>query len=91
VAVDVVDQLEVVQVEQQQGERTLEAGRALDLLADRHREVAVVPQAGERVGQRQPAGLLVQLHVVDATVAWLVKVRSVARSASSNGSPSSRS
>ena len=65
VAVLVVDGLEPVEVEHQRGERPAEPGRALDLVAEADREVAVVPQAGQRVGQRQPLRLLVQQHVVD--------------------------
>lgn len=64
VAVRVVDGLEPVQVEGEDAEHPAEPARPLDLPADRLLQVAVVPQPGERVGQREPLRLLVHPDVV---------------------------
>src|SRR6476659_10136416 len=65
VAGPVVDQLEVVEVQHQHGERSVEPGGPLDLAGQAHRQVAEVPQPGEGVGGRQPLRLVVQVDVVD--------------------------
>ena len=64
VPVRVVDLLEVVQVEHQHGEHPAEPAGPLHLAAQRFAQVAVVPQPGERVGQREPLRLLVHADVV---------------------------
>src|SRR5919106_3528386 len=65
VAEAIVDQLEVVDVQHEQGQDAAEAAGALDLLLEAAFEVAVVPGPGERVGDRQPLGLGVQPDVLD--------------------------
>jgi hypothetical protein len=65
VSVSVVDPLEAVEVEHQDGQRTVEAGGPLDLAGQRDDRVAVVPQSGQAVGDRQALGLLMQQDVVD--------------------------
>src|SRR5207302_861692 len=52
VAVDVVDALEVVDVEHQDGDRVVRAARSLELLAQAVVEGAAVVEAGQRVGWR---------------------------------------
>ncbi len=64
VPVDVVDLLEPVQVQGDRAERVAEPGRPVDLAAQQVLEVAVVVQAGQRVGVGQPLGLVVQPHVI---------------------------
>jgi hypothetical protein len=64
-AVAVVDRLEVVEVEHEQGEHPAKAPRPLDLLLEAALEVAEVPCPGERVGDRQPLRLGVELDVLD--------------------------
>ena len=63
VAVLVVDRLEVVEVEQQAGQRGAGAARAGDLLAHAQVQRAVVEQPGQGVGDRGEAGVLVGLGV----------------------------
>ena len=60
----VVDALEVVEVDQDAGERQPVARGAGDLLAHAHLHRAVVEQAGERVGARGGADVVVGLGVV---------------------------
>ena len=60
VAVAVVDRLEVVDIDQQQPDRTLRAERQRGI-----EQRAAVEQAGQRIGQRQIAGPALQAEQVD--------------------------
>ena len=64
VPVRVVDLLEVVEVEHQDGQHPAEPAGPLHLPAQRLPQVTVVPQAGQRVGERKPLRLLVDPYVV---------------------------
>ncbi len=64
VPVCVVDLLEPVQVQGEHGQRAAEPAGPLHLPAHRLLQVPVVPQPGQRVGQRQPLRLLVHPDVV---------------------------
>src|SRR4029078_9285453 len=52
-AVAVVDLLEVVEVEEADGERAARGGRLLEVHLELLLEMAVVPEPGERVGERE--------------------------------------
>ena len=65
VAVDVVDALEVVDVEHQHRDRVVRAARARELGAQALVEVAVVVEAGERVGLRLVLEPRADLRVVE--------------------------
>ncbi len=65
VAERVVHRLEAVEVEQDHREALAEAGGPLELLAGAQLELPPVPQAGQTVGERQPAGLVVEVGRVD--------------------------
>ncbi len=65
VAVHVVDALEVVDVEHQDGDGPMRSTRLLDRVQQPLVEAAVVEQAGERVGLRFPLEPRADLRVVD--------------------------
>ena len=65
VAVDVVDALEVVDVEHEDGDRVARAARARELRAQAVVEVAVVVEAGQRVGLCLVLEPLADLRVVE--------------------------
>ena len=61
----VVDRLEVVEIEHDQGQPAAVSLSAGDLTRERLVEVAAVVQAGERVEVRELAGLAESLRVLD--------------------------
>ena len=65
VAADVVDALEVVDVEHQQRDRVVRAAGAVQLRAQALVEVAVVVEAGQRVGVREVLEACADLRVVE--------------------------
>src|SRR5216683_1805381 len=65
VPVGVVDLLEQVQVHHQDGQLVAEPQAARQLLLEAREQVAAVGDAGERVRERQVAGLLVEARVGD--------------------------
>src|SRR4051794_17396299 len=66
VAVGVVDLLEQVEVEHQDGQRPVEPAGALDLSAQGRLEEPVVAEAGEAIGDGKALRLLMQQHVVES-------------------------
>jgi hypothetical protein len=66
VALEVVDALEVVEVDDHAGQRVLVAARAGDLLADADLHRAVVEEAGQRIGASGLLEALVGLGVAAA-------------------------
>src|SRR3954452_9593702 len=65
VAVRVVDLLEQVEVEHQDGQGAVEPAGALDLAGQGRLEEPVVSEPGEAVGDRQSLRLLMKQHVVE--------------------------
>src|SRR3954452_21695145 len=66
VAVGIVDLLEQVEVEHQDGQRAVEPAGTLDFSTQGCLEEPVVAETGEAVGDRQALRLLMQQHVVES-------------------------
>ena len=65
VAVPIVDVLESVDVDHEQGQAMLEPNGRSEMLRHLHLEVAVVPDPSQAVGDRQALRFLVQQDVLD--------------------------